>query len=155
MHVCTFDVRAELEQMAGVERVATLADGLARADIASLHVDLNPATRHLLDAAAFALMKPNAIVINTSRGDVVDQAALTRALVEKRIGGAGLDVLEVEPPAPGDPLLTMPNVVVLPHIGSATTETRRAMLDCAVDNLVACMRGETCDHALPFSSSAT
>jgi gluconate 2-dehydrogenase len=57
-------------------------------------------------------------------------------------------VLEVEPPDPDDPLLTMPNVVVLPHIGSATTETRRAMLDCAVENLVACMRGETCRHAL-------
>jgi glyoxylate reductase len=155
MQVRTFDVRADLEPMAGVERVATLADGLARADIVSLHVDLNPATRHMLDAAAFALMKPNAIVINTSRGGVIDQAALTRALVEKRIAGAGLDVLEDEPPAPDDPLLTMPNVVVLPHLGSATAETRRAMLDCAVDNLVACMRGETCDHALSFSSSAT
>jgi glyoxylate reductase len=155
MQVCTFDVRADLAPMAGVERVATLADGLARADIVSLHVDLNPATRHLLDAAAFALMKPNAIVINTSRGGVIDQAALTRALVEKRLAGAGLDVLEDEPPAPDDPLLTMPNVVVLPHIGSATTETRRAMLDCAVDNLVACMRGETCAHALSLSSSAT
>ena len=82
MRVCAFDVRADLAPMAGVERVATLADGLARADVVSLHVDLNPSTRHLLDDAAFAVMKPNAIVINTSRGGVVDQAALTRALVE-------------------------------------------------------------------------
>jgi lactate dehydrogenase-like 2-hydroxyacid dehydrogenase len=148
MRVCAFDVRADLEPMGGVERVATLDDGLARADVVSLHVDLNPATRHLLDAAAFAVMKPNAIVINTSRGGVIDQAALTRALVEKRIGGAGLDVLEDEPPAPDDPLLALANVVVLPHIGSATTETRRAMLDCAVDNLVACLRGDACQHAL-------
>jgi lactate dehydrogenase-like 2-hydroxyacid dehydrogenase len=148
MRVCAFDTRGDLEPMAGVERVATLAEGLARADVVSLHVDLNPTTRHLLDDQAFAAMKPNAIVINTSRGGVVDQAALTRALVERCIGGAGLDVLEGEPPDPGDPLLALPNVVVLPHIGSATTETRRAMLDCAVDNLVACMRGDACRHAL-------
>ncbi len=151
MQVCVFDVRPDLEPMAGVERVATLADGLARADVVSVHVDLNPATRHLLDDTAFAAMKPDAIVINTARGGVIDQAALTRALLEHHIGGAGLDVLEDEPPAPDDPLLALPNVVVLPHIGSATTETRRAMLDCAVENLVACMRGETCRHALPIS----
>jgi lactate dehydrogenase-like 2-hydroxyacid dehydrogenase len=150
MQVCAFDVRADLEPMDGVERVEALADGLARADVVSLHVDLNPATRHLLDDSAFAVMKPDAIVINTARGGVIDQAALTRALLGHRIGGAGLDVLEDEPPAPDDPLLTMPNVVVLPHIGSATIETRRAMLDCAVENLVACIRGETCRHALPI-----
>jgi phosphoglycerate dehydrogenase-like enzyme len=132
--------------------VASLADGLRQADIVSLHVDLNPSTRHLLDADAFAMMKPTAFVINTARGGVVDQVALTRALVERRIAGAGLDVLEQEPPDPDDPLLKLPNVVVLPHIGSATTETRRAMLDCAVDNLVACMRGEACEHALVLAS---
>jgi lactate dehydrogenase-like 2-hydroxyacid dehydrogenase len=153
MRVCAFDVRTGLPPMAGVEPVATLAEGLARADVVSLHVDLNPATRHLLDDAAFAAMKSNAIVINTSRGGVVDQAALTRALVDRRIGGAGLDVLELEPPDAADPLLRLPNVVVLPHIGSATTETRRAMLDCAVDNLVACMSGHACDHALALASS--
>ena len=151
MRVSAFDVRSDLAPMAGVERVSTLADGLARADVVSLHVDLNPATRHLLDDAAFAAMKPNAIVINTSRGGVVDQAALTRALIEGRIAGAGLDVLEDEPPDPDDPLIGLPNVVVLPHIGSATTETRRAMLDCAVDNLVACMRGDACPHALAIT----
>jgi lactate dehydrogenase-like 2-hydroxyacid dehydrogenase len=148
MQVCTFDLRRDLEPMPGVERVATLADGIASADVVSLHVDLNPTTRHLLDADALALMKPTAIVINTARGGVVDQAALTRALVDGRIAGAGLDVLEVEPPDPADPLLALPNVVVLPHLGSATTETRRAMLDCAVANLVACLRGESCANAL-------
>jgi lactate dehydrogenase-like 2-hydroxyacid dehydrogenase len=149
MHVCAFDARPDLPAIPGVERVATLTEGLARADVISLHVDLNPATRHLLDDAAFAVMKPTAFVINTSRGSVIDQDALTRALREGRIAGAGLDVLEREPPGADEPLLTMPNVVVLPHIGSATVETRQAMLDCAVDNLAACLRGETCANALP------
>ena len=148
MHVCAFDARAASQEMAGVERVATLVDGLARADIVSLHVDLNPTTRHFIDGAALAAMKPTAFLINTSRGGVVDQQALTSALVEDRLAGAGLDVLEREPPGAGDPLLAMPNVVVLPHIGSATVETRRAMLNCAVDNLATCLRGEECENAL-------
>ena len=151
MRVCAFDLRADLPPMAGVEMVASFAEGLSRADVVSLHVDLNPSTRHLLDDDAFALMKPTAIVINTARGGVVDQAALTRALVDGRIGGAGLDVLEVEPPDPAEPLLHLPNVVVFPHIGSATTETRLAMLDCAVTNLVACMRGDVSEHALTIT----
>jgi glyoxylate reductase len=149
MHVCGFDTRRDLPDIDGVERVATLTDGLARADVISLHVDLNPGTRHLLDEAAFAAMKPSAFVINTARGGVIDQAALTHALVEQRIAGAGLDVLELEPPGPGDALLSMKNVVLLPHIGSATVETRRAMLDCAVANLAACLRGEPCSNTLP------
>ena len=148
MRVCAFDSRPDLATIAGVEHVATLHDGLARADVISLHVDLNPATRHLLDDAAFSAMKPTAFVINTSRGGVIDQVALTRALSEHRIAGAGLDVLEREPPGAGEPLLAMPNVVVLPHIGSATAETRAAMLDCAVDNLAMCLRGDPCPNAL-------
>ncbi|MDQ1466549.1 MAG: glyoxylate reductase [Actinomycetota bacterium] len=150
MRVCAFDLRSDLPEIVGVERVESLAEGLMRADFVSLHVDLNRSTRHLLDDSAFALMKPSSIVINTSRGGVVDQAALTRALLDRRIGGAGLDVLELEPPDAADPLLRLPNVVVLPHIGSATTETRRAMLDCAVDNLAECMRGDACEHVLRF-----
>jgi glyoxylate reductase len=150
MRVCAFDARAELIEMPGVTRVAKLSDGLADADFVSLHVDLNPSTHHLIDATAIARMKPTAIVINTSRGGVVDQAALTSALLEGRLGGAGLDVLEVEPPDHSDPLLTMDNVVILPHIGSATIETRNAMLDCAIENLVACLRGEHCDNVVHF-----
>jgi glyoxylate reductase len=113
-----------------------------------VHVDLNPTTRHLIDDAAFAAMKPTAILVNTSRGGVVDQGALTRALTAGAIAGAGLDVLESEPPNRADPLLAMPNVVLLPHLGSATTETRGAMLDCAVANLATCLRGEPCEHTL-------
>jgi lactate dehydrogenase-like 2-hydroxyacid dehydrogenase len=155
MHVCGFDTRAEVPEIAGIERVATLAEGLARADIVSLHVDLNPTTRHLIDGAALAAMKPTAFLINTSRGGVVDQQALTSALVEHRLGGAGLDVLQHEPPDAEEPLLAMKNVVVLPHIGSATVETRRAMLDCAIDNLAACLRGERCEHTLDQPRSAS
>jgi glyoxylate reductase len=148
MQVCGFDARVDVPEVAGVERVATLADGLRRADVVTLHVDLNGSTRHLLDDAALALMKPSAIVLNTSRGGVIDQSALTRALAEGRLAGAGLDVLETEPPDADEPLLSMPNVVVLPHIGSATVETRNAMRDCAIDNLAACLRGEPCAHVL-------
>jgi lactate dehydrogenase-like 2-hydroxyacid dehydrogenase len=148
MHVCAFDTAAEGRDIEGIERVATLAEGLARADFVSLHVDLNPTTRHLIDRAALAAMKPTAFLINTSRGRVVDQQALTSALAEHRLAGAGLDVLQNEPPDAAEPLLAMRNVVVLPHIGSATVETRRAMLDCAIDNLATCLRGETCEHTL-------
>jgi lactate dehydrogenase-like 2-hydroxyacid dehydrogenase len=147
MTVSAFDVR-DLPDHPGVEQVESLADGLAAADVVSLHVDLNPSTQHLIGADALARMKPTAVLINTARGGVIDQAALTRALQDGVVGGAGLDVLEVEPPDPADPILHLPNVVVLPHIGSATVETRRAMLDCAVDNLVQCLRGEECAHAL-------
>jgi lactate dehydrogenase-like 2-hydroxyacid dehydrogenase len=154
MHVCAYDARAEVPEIAGAEQLASLAHGLARADIVSLHVDLNPTTRHLIDDAALAAMKPTAFLINTSRGGVVDQTALTRALVEHRLAGAGLDVLESEPPGTGEPLLAMRNVVVLPHIGSATVETRQAMLNCAIDNLAACLRGERCEHVVALAATA-
>ncbi len=148
MHVCAYDVRDDLEPMPGVERVASLADGLSRADVVSLHVDLNPTTHHLLDDAAIAMMRPGAVVINTARGGTIDQAALYRALACGQLGAAGLDVLEREPPDPNEPLLSLANVVVLPHIGSATTETRLAMLECAMTNVVACVRGNPCAHVL-------
>jgi phosphoglycerate dehydrogenase-like enzyme len=150
MTVLAYDVRNEVPPMAGVELVAWLDDGLARADVVSLHVDLNPSTAHLVDAGALARMKRSAILVNTARGGVVDQAALLQALQDGTIAGAGLDVLETEPPDPDDPILRLPNVVILPHIGSATVETRRAMLDCAVDNLLTCLRGDACAHALPL-----
>ncbi len=151
MRVCAFDVRAGLEPMAGVDMVGSLAEGLATADVVSLHVALNPSTQHLLDDAIFAEMKPGVIVINAARGGVIDQVALTRALLDGRVGAAGLDVLEQEPPDPDDPLLAMANVVMLPHIGSATHETRRAMLECAVHNLATVLRGEACEYALPLA----
>jgi glyoxylate reductase len=87
-------------------------------------------------------MKSSAYLVNTSRGPVVDQPALVSALHAGRIAGAALDVLAVEPPPPSDPILSAPNVLVLPHTGSATVETRAAMLDLAIRNLLAVLRGD-------------
>jgi glyoxylate reductase len=99
---------------------------LATADVVSLHLPLSEETRHLIDAAALARMKPTAVLVNTSRGPIVDEAALVAALVEGRIAGAALDVFEHEPDVhPG--LLELENVVLVPHLGSATLETREAM----------------------------
>jgi lactate dehydrogenase-like 2-hydroxyacid dehydrogenase len=99
---------------------------LAQADIVSLHCPLDPSTRHLIDEAALACMKPTAVLVNTSRGPVVDEAALARALHDGRIAGAGLDVYEFEPEVT-EALLGLENVVLTPHLGSATRETRVAM----------------------------
>lgn len=112
-------------------------DLLAQADYVSVHTPLAPATRHLLNAAAFARMKPTAVVINTARGPVIDEAALIEALRERRIAGAGLDVLETEPPPPSHPLLAMDNVIVTPHTagwsdGSRAWGPESAMRDAAL-----------------------
>jgi glyoxylate reductase len=116
---------------------------LAEADYVSLHMALNAETRGMIGAPELARMKPDAVLINTARGGVVDQAALVQALREGRIGGAGLDVFEAEPLPPDHELLSLDNVVVAPHLGSATVDTRTRMSDLAVDNLIAFFRGET------------
>jgi glyoxylate reductase len=115
---------------------------LAESDFVSLHVALTEDTHHLIGAAELALMKPEAVLVNTARGGVVDQDALVQALRDGTIGGAALDVFATEPLAPDDPLLSFSNVVVSPHLGSATVETRTRMCDLAVDNLLAFFRGE-------------
>lgn len=116
-------------------------------DVVSVHVPLSDATRHLVDAAALGLMKSTAILVNTARGPVVDEAALVEALQAGRIGGAGLDVYENEPVlAPG--LADLENTVLLPHVGSASIETRTRMADMAVDNLLAGLEGETPPNCL-------
>ena len=116
---------------------------LAEADYVSLNVALSDETRGMIGAPELSRMKRDAVLINTARGGVVDQAALLRALRDGTIGGAGLDVFESEPLTPDDPLLSLDNVVVAPHLGSATLETRTRMSDLAVDNLLAYFRGET------------
>jgi glyoxylate reductase len=115
---------------------------LSESDYVSLHMALNDETRGIIGAAELSRMKRDAVLINTARGGVVDQAALVRALREGTIGGAGLDVFESEPLAADDPLMGFDNVVVAPHLGSATVETRTRMSDLAVDNLLAFFRGE-------------
>ena len=125
----------------GIELMSTLHELLAASDIVSLHCPANPATRHLIDAEALAAMRPHAVLINTARGDVVDEMALVDALRAGRIAGAGLDVYEAEPLVnPG--LLVRENVVLLPHLGSATHESRDAMGLRALANLRAFFEGQ-------------
>ncbi len=113
---------------------------LATSDVVSLHVPLTPATRHLVDQPALARMKRTAYLVNTTRGPVVDEAALAWALKEHLIAGAALDVFEREPDVlPG--LMDLETVVLSPHLGSATRETRAAMADLAVDNVLAVLAG--------------
>ena len=119
---------------------------LAESDFVSLNVALTQDTHHLIDADALAKMQPSAILINTARGPVVDEAALAAALRDGQIAAAGLDVTEVEPIDPNSPLLTMENVIVLPHIGSASLATRAKMADIAVANLRAALAGEPLPH---------
>lgn len=114
---------------------------LAESDYVSLHVALTEETRGLIGAPEFDRMKRDAVLINTARGPVIDQEALLAALREGRIGGAGLDVFESEPLPSDHALLAMANVVVAPHLGSATLETRTRMSDLAVDNLLAFFGG--------------
>lgn len=115
---------------------------LRESDFVSLHTDLNPTTYHLIDAAALAKMKPTAILINSARGPIVDPVALADALRRGVIAGAGLDVTEPEPIPLDDPLLKLPNCVIVPHIASASVATRGLMARMAADNLLAGLRGE-------------
>lgn len=121
---------------------------LATSDIVTLHCPLIPETRGLVGARELSLMKPTAILINTSRGPVVDQKALFDALQEGWIAAAGLDVTDPEPMPQDDPLLALSNVVVLPHIGSASVATRTRMAQLAADNLIAGLRGERLPHCV-------
>jgi len=120
----------------------SLEELLERSDFVSVHTPLTPETRGLIDADALRRMKPSAYLVNTARGPVVDSAALVEALGAGEIAGAALDVTDPEPLPAGDPLLDAPNLLVLPHLGSATHATRERMADMAVDNLLAGLRGE-------------
>ena len=123
-------------------------DLLNRADFVSLHTPLTPKTRHLIDARALRLMKPAAILVNTARGPLVDQAALYKALSEGRIAGAALDVTNPEPMPPDDPLLSLANVIVTPHIASASVATRSRMAMVAAENLVGALCGRLPKYAV-------
>jgi glyoxylate reductase len=123
-----------------------LEELLARADFVSLHTPLTPDTRHLIDADALARMKPTALLINTARGGVIDQDALRTALHDGRIAGAALDVTDPEPLPADHPLLDAPNLLVVPHVGSATVRTRARMAEMAVENLLAALDGRPMPH---------
>ena len=114
---------------------------LAEADFVSVHVNLSQATRGLIGEETLVRMKRSAYLVNTSRGPVVDTAALRQALVSGAIAGAALDVTDPEPPAADDPLLTMPQVIITPHVGTGTVETREKMGDMAATNLIESLAG--------------
>jgi glyoxylate reductase len=118
---------------------------LAVADIVSVHVPLSPVTRHLIGAPELALMRPGSVLVNTSRGAVLDEPALVDALRTGPLGAAGLDVYEDEPRLSSG-LADMPNTVLLPHVGSATVETRGRMAELAVRNAIAAVRGGSVPH---------
>jgi len=128
------------------ERVELLP-GLAEADIVSIHTPLTAETRHLIGERELAAMRPEALLINTSRGAVVDEAALVTALRMKRILAAGLDVYEDEPRL-AEGLRELDNAFLLPHLGSATVDDRRWMMEIAVDNVIAALRGERPPHCV-------
>ncbi len=133
--------REELERQFGYQFV-DLDTLLSESDFVTLHVPLLPETRGMMGADQFARMKPSAFLVNAARGPIVDERALIAALREGRIAGAGLDVFEKEPSDPENPLFKMDNVVVAPHIGSATHATRRKMASLAVENVLAVLQGK-------------
>jgi glyoxylate reductase len=137
------DVEAAMAPSVGY---AELDELLARSDYVMLCVPLTDETRGLIGERALSLMKPSATLINIARGAVVDTEALARALADGRIAAAALDVTEPEPLPRDHPLLSMPQVVITPHLGSATVETRRRMAELSVENLMAGLRGEPLSH---------
>jgi phosphoglycerate dehydrogenase-like enzyme len=123
-----------------------LEELLERSDFVSLHCPLTPETRGLINRDTLKLMRPSAILINTARGPIVDQSALADALAGGEIAGAALDVTDPEPLPPDDPLWQAPNLLVVPHIGSATRAAREQMAQLAVDNLLAGLAGRPMPH---------
>lgn len=143
MRVLYHDVykNAPAESELGAEQV-DLDTLLHEADFVSLHADLNDQTRGMIGAAQLKKMKRTAILINTARGPLVDPRALAEALAAGTIFAAGLDVTDPEPPLPDDPLLQLPNIIIAPHIASATVQTRDAMTEICANNLIAGVTGQ-------------
>ena len=140
--------KPELERLYGVKPVG-FEELLRTSDILSIHVPLLPSTRHIIGRKELAMMKPTAIIINTSRGPVIDQDALTEALKTRRIAGAALDVFEEEPVPLTHPLLKLDNLVVTPHIASATRETRRRMAERCAESVRALLEGKRPPFMVP------
>jgi len=143
MHVLAYDpyVDASAFAEAGAERAATFEELLARADHISVHAPLTPETHHLFDRAAFARMKPGAILVNTARGPIVDEEALVEALQEGGLGGAGMDVFEVEPVEPDSPLLTFENVALTPHSAFYSEASNQQIKERVGHTVVSFMQG--------------
>jgi glyoxylate reductase len=136
------------ESTLGVEYVPELSLLLSRSDFISVNVPLTAETKCLIGKPEFAMMKPNAVFVNTSRGSVVDQKALYETLKNKKIFAAAIDVTETEPIPLDDPLLTLPNVIIAPHIASSSFSTRTKMAIMAADNLLAGLKNEIPRHCI-------
>jgi glyoxylate reductase len=134
----------QLESELGA-RYAELDELLAQSDFVSIHASLNSASRHMIDKSKLRLMKKTAFLVNTARGQVVNEGDLSRALKSNQIAGAALDVFENEPLPKSSPLLKMKNAVLLPHIGSATYQTRSKMAEVAARNLLDVLAGKEPD----------
>jgi phosphoglycerate dehydrogenase-like enzyme len=144
MRVQYYDIARlpEHEEDALGVRFRLLRELLASSDIVTLHVPLNDSTRHMIGANELALMKPTAVIINTSRGPVIDEVALTKVLADHRIFGAGLDVFDQEPPPPDNPLLKLDNVLLTSHFAGPTFDNHTARFRNAFDNVQRVARGE-------------
>ena len=134
--------RPEVEEQYGLTYCRDIPSALKPADFVSLHTPLTPETRHMIGSEYLSLMKPTTILVNTARGAIVDHQALYEAIRDGVIAGAGLDVTDPEPIPEDHPLLTLPSVVVTPHIGSASLETRKQMALLAARNILARLNGE-------------
>lgn len=123
-------------------RYVSLDELLANSDYITLHCPLNDQTKHLINKETISKMKPNVVIVNTGRGPLINEVDLCEALAAKRIGGAGLDVQEVEPPAEDSPLYTLDNVIITPHMGWKGLETRQRLVGIIRDNVQAFFKGE-------------
>ncbi len=148
--VVAFDPHVDEDRVTalGAERAESLDSLLGSCDIVSLHLPLSPSTRHLIGSAALARMKAGSILVNVSRGGLVDEEALIEALDSGHIRGAGLDVTDPEPAAPENPLLHRNDVIVTPHVGSASAAGKRRILSMAIDNIRKVVNGVQPQHLL-------
>ena len=143
MEVVYYDVQRNQEAEGGLHaRFVSLEELLRVADFITLHTWLSPETHHMIGETQFGLMKPAAILVNTARGSIIDPQALYLALKNHLIAGAGLDVTEPEPIPPDSPLLTLDNLVIAPHIASASIQSRTRMALMTAENLLAGLKGE-------------
>jgi glyoxylate reductase len=140
--------KVDMESLLGVEYVPELHSLLSQSDFISVNTPLTEQTRHMIGADEFAVMKPTAILVNAARGPIIDQRALYEALKSRRILRAAIDVTEVEPIPLDDPLLTLDNLTIVPHIGSAVPATRKRMMAMAVDQLIAGLGGDRIAHCV-------
>jgi D-3-phosphoglycerate dehydrogenase len=144
-----FDPQVQLHQTVNATRASSLDELLRQSDIISLHVPLTSENRSFIDAGALERVKPGAVLINTARGGLIDEAALAGALRDGRLSGAALDVLQKEPPNPDNPLLQMDNVLITPHIAAGTRDALQAKMCAAFANMQRRLAGEPLWHLVP------